>query len=245
MKFYKKLPLDNHAPTSNRLSLLVDGRLVTDSTNSFELPRGPKLDRPPQIVNGQIRYSTTLNEIEARVNDVWEKIRTVRPATLAVQNLGIGNNQVDTFGPLNTEYSPSYAAGDANAMVYVDNVYQIPGVNYTLGSANTATNRTAQTALAGTNTLFFSSLTNVIIGQKVGGNPAIPIAASVYSIVTASSAVVLTLSITGNITSGTAITFSFGTGTYINFNGTVPFKPVYAVLGMDGYFPPDVNYAGT
>jgi hypothetical protein len=245
MKFYKKLPLDNHAPTSNRLSLLVDGRLVTDSTNSFELPRGPKLDRPPQIVNGQIRYSTTLNEIEARVNDVWEKIRTVRPATLAVQNLGVGNNQVDTFGPLNTEYSPSYAAGDANAMVYVDNVYQIPGVNYTLGSANTATNRTAQTALAGTNTLFLSSLTNVIIGQKVGGNPAIPIAASVYSIVTASSAVVLTLSITGNITSGTAITFSFGTGTYINFNGTVPFKPVYAVLGMDGYFPPDVNYAGT
>jgi hypothetical protein len=243
MKFYKKLPLDNHAPTSNRLSLLVDGRLVTDSTNSYELPRGSKLERPAQIVNGQIRYSTTLKEIEARVNDVWEKVRTVRPATLAVQNLGIGNLQVSTFGPLNSEYKPSYAAGDANVMVYVDNVYQIPGVNYTLGGASTVTNRTAQTALAGTNTLFLSSLTNVVIGQKVGGSPSIPVAASVYSITTAANAVVLTLSITGNITSGTAVTFAFSSGTYINFNGTVPYKPVYAVLGMDGYFPPDVNYS--
>jgi hypothetical protein len=245
MKFYKKLPLDSHAPTSNRLSLLVDGRLVTDSTNSYELPRGEKADRPTQIVNGQIRYSTTLNEIEARINDVWEKIRTVRPATLAVQNLGVGNNQVSTFGPLNAEYRPSYVAGDANVMVYVDNVYQIPGVNYTLGGATTATNRTAQTALAGTATLYLSSLTNVIVGQSVGGSPSIPIASKVYSITTAANAVTLTLAITANITSGTAITFSFSSGTYINFNGTVPYKPVFALLGMDGYFPPDVNYSGT
>lgn len=238
MKFYKKLPLDTHAPTSNRLSLLVDGRLVTDSTNSFELPRGTKVQRPPQVVNGQIRYTTTLKEIEARVNDVWEKVRTVRPATLAVQNLGVGNNQTAVFGPLNPDYAPSYAAGDANVMVYVDNVYQIPSVNYTLGKASTATNTLSKPASNGTFTLFLSSLTNVVVGQQVSGPAAIPVAATVQAITTAQNAVLLSLAITNNLSSGTAINFSFSSGTYINFNGTVPFKPVFAVLGYDGYFPP-------
>lgn len=238
MKFYKKLPLDSHAPTSNRLSLLVDGRLVTDSTNSFELPRGTKIQRPPEVVNGQIRYTTTLKEIEARVNDVWEKVRTVRPATLAVQNLGVGNNQNAVFGPLNVDYSPSYSAGDANVMVYVDNVYQIPGVNYSLGSASTVTNTLSKPAVNGTFTLYLSSLTNVVVGQHVGGNPAVPNASTVMSITTAANSIGISLAITSNLSSGTALTFSFNSGTYINFNGTVPFKPVFAVLGFDGYFPP-------
>jgi len=238
MKFYKRLPLDRHAPTSNSLSLLVDGRLVTDSTNSYELPRGTKIQRPPQVVNGQIRYSTTLKEIEARVKDVWEKVRTVRPATLAVQNLGVGNNQNAVFGPLNTDYSPSYAAGDANVMVYVDNVYQIPGVNYTLGAGTTATNTLSKPAISGTFTLYLSSLTNVVVGQHVSGSPSIPIATTVQSITTAANSILLSLATTNNISSGTALTFTFNSGTYINFNGTVPFKPVFAVLGFDGYFPP-------
>lgn len=238
MKFYKRLPVDNHAPTSNRLTMLQDGRLVTNSTNSYELPRGEKAERPAQVVNGQIRYSTTLDEIEARVRDVWEKVRTVRPATLAVQQLGNGNNQNAVFGPLNPDYEPSYLAGDANVMIYVDNVYQIPGINYTLGTASTATNRLAAPATVGTFTLFLSSLTNVVQGQTVGGSPSIPGSSKVSSIVTASNAVVMTLGTTGVISSGTEITFTFNSGTYINFNGTVPYKPVVAVLGMDGYFPP-------
>lgn len=238
MKYYKKIHTDHHAPTSNRLSMLVDGRLVTNSTNSYELPRGPKADRPAQVVNGQIRYSTTLDEIEARVNDVWEKVRTVRPAVLAVQNLGVGNNQNAVFGPLNPDYSPSYAAGDANVMVYVDNVYQIPGTNYTLGGATTATNTLAQAATAGTFTLYLSSLTNIVQGQKVAGSSALPGGTLVSTIQTSSNAITITLATTNVISSGTELTFTFSSGTYINFNGTVPYKPVVAILGMDGYFPP-------
>ena len=199
MKFYKRLPVDRHAPTSNRLTMLVDGRLVTNSTNSYELPRGTKIQRPTEVVNGQIRYSTTLKEIEARVNDVWEKIRTVRPGKLAVQNLGVGNNQNAVFGPLNPDYTPSYLAGDANIMVYVDNVYQIPGVNYTVGSASTVTNTLAKPAVNGTFTLFLSSLTNVVVGQHVGGTTAIPTAAQVQAITTAANSILLSLATTNNI----------------------------------------------
>lgn len=238
MKYYKRLPLDNHAPTSNRLTMLQDGRLITNSTNSYELPRGDKEERPAQVVNGQIRYSTTLDEIEARVNDVWEIVRTVRPGTITVQQLGNGNNQNAVFGPLNPDYEPSYQKSDANIMVYVDNVYQIPTVNYTIGSATTSTNTLAQPASVGTFTLYLSSLTNVVQGQTVGGSPSLPGSTKVDSIVTASNAINLTLGTTGVISSGTQLTFTFSSGTYINFNGTVPFKPVVAVLGMDGYFPP-------
>lgn len=238
MKFYKRFPIDRTKPTSAELSLLEDGRIVTSSNNSLELPAGPKVDRPPQIVNGQIRYDTDTDNIEARVNLVWQYVRLVAPANLTVQNLGVGNNQTAVFGPLNVNYAPSYAAGDANVMVYVDNVYQIPGVNYTLGNATTATNTLASTAQAGTYTIFLSSLTNVLIGQTVGGNINIPQGSTVQTITTASNSIGINLAVTGNISSGTALTFTFTSGTYINFNGTVPFKPVYAVLGMDGYFPP-------
>jgi len=238
MKFYKRLPLDRHKPTSVELTLMEDGRIVTSSNNSLELPAGTKLERPTQIVNGQIRYNTDVDKIEARVATVWKYLRLVEPASLTVQNLGVGNNQTAVFGPLNVNYAPSYAKGDANVMVYVDNVYQIPGVNYTLGNASSATNTTARLATAGTFTIYLNSLTNVLVGQTISGNSNIPQGTTVQSITTAANAIGTSLAVTGAIASGTSLTFTFSSGTYINFNGTVPFKPVYAVLGFDGYFPP-------
>jgi len=43
---------------------------------------------------------------------------------------------------------------------------------------------------------------------------------------------------TTEIITGTTMTFVFSTGSYIQFTGAVPAKPVVAILGYDGYFPP-------
>ena len=239
MKYYKRISLDPHNPTTDRWAYEADGRIITTSTNSLELPKGTKLQRPSSVVNGQIRYSTTLKNIEARIDNLWEIIRTVTPANLAVQQLGNGNNHQTTFGPLNPDYSRSYAAGPANVMVYIDNVYQIPGVNYTIGSASTVTSSLSQVAAVGTSTLHLADLTNIVAGQTVSGSAYIPLGTTVTSVSTVTDAIGISHPTSGAISSGTSLTFSFSSsGSYINFNGTVPFKPVVAILGMDGNFPP-------
>jgi hypothetical protein len=40
------------------------------------------------------------------------------------------------------------------------------------------------------------------------------------------------------MTTGTTVVFSYSTGNYLVFTGTVPSKPVVAIHGYDGYFPP-------
>lgn len=239
MKYYKRISLDPHNPTTDRWAYESDGRIITTSTNSLELPRGTKLQRPAAVVNGQIRYSTTLKQLEARIDNKWEIIRTVTPATLAVQQLGNGNNQQTTFGPLNPDYSRSYSAGSANVMVYIDNVYQIPGVNYTIGGASTVTTTLSKVAPVSTSTLHLTSLSNIVAGQVISGSAYIPIGTTVTNVSTNSDYIGISYPTSGAISSGTSLLFTFATsGSYINFNGTVPFKPVVAILGMDGNFPP-------
>jgi hypothetical protein len=141
MKFYKKLSLNTKDPQSNRFAVENDNKIVTTSKVSLQLPAGTITDRPSTFVNGQIRYSATLNEFEvyngSGFGTGWEIVRTVRPANITVQNLGSGDYVTTTFGPLqytldtnSTNYTNFQKP--QNIMLYVENVYQIPFTNYTL-----------------------------------------------------------------------------------------------------------------
>jgi len=145
MKFIKRLPLDNNNVMSNRWAVLADDRIVTDTDVGLKLPVGDDGTRPKINENGTIRYSTTLNEYEVyngtSPGKGWEKVRTVRPAPITVQNLGDGDYAKTVFGPLNYSTGESYTnySDPQNIFVFVENVYQIPGLNYTLsqGAGNT------------------------------------------------------------------------------------------------------------
>ena len=150
MKFYKRKSIDSHNPQDDSFAVEADGRLISDSTKSLKLPSGTIAQRPSNTTLGQIRNNSQLFDLETRVRTSWERIRTVRPARITVQNLGSGNYYSNIFGPLNSTYSPSYSAstlgGAANIQVYVDNVFQIPFTNYDLTvdpSAVTATTTAA------------------------------------------------------------------------------------------------------
>jgi hypothetical protein len=241
MKFYKRLSLDPHNPTTNMFALEANGEFITTSTNSIQLPRGQKVSRPSDVISGQIRYNTDSNWIEARIGLVWQRVRMVTPATIAVQQLGNGNNSVSVFGPLNPDYSASYSAGPANVMIYIDNVYQIPGVNYSIGGASTVTTTLSRVAPVSTSTLWLTTMTNIIPGLVVSGNSYIVAGTTVTNVSTNSNSVQISNPTAGAISSGTALTFNFNSsGSYILFAGTVPYKPVVAILGMDGNFPPAV-----
>jgi hypothetical protein len=243
MKFYKRQAIDTHNPQNNVFAVESDGRLISDSTESFKLPGGTVAERPTNTTNGQLRHNTQLFDLETYVRGVWERVRTVRPARITVQNLGSGNYFSNTFGPLNSSYSPSYSpssnGGAANIQVYVDNVYQIPFTNYDLTTnPNPVTAITTATTSASSFILFLDSVQNVQPGQTITGSAGISETATVVGTVVGTTHVEISEAVTAPIPNGTTLTFNFNTGTYIQFAGSVPAKPVVVLLGVDGFFPP-------
>ncbi len=255
MKFYKRQALDQHNAMSGVFAYTYNGLIISSSTASLQLPKGTTNDRPGATnrpldnpMRGYIRYNVDLDDIEAYVRGKWERIRTVRPATIAVQNLGNGNYQDTTFGPLNPDYADSQLASSANTMVYVDNVYQIPVTNYDIVPTPTALNRSlTDIAPVNTTTLAISpNYTNILTNMNVSGS-----GVSTGTVVTGKRTVTtstpttatflyvdISLPTYNQMNTSTVITFSYNTGNYIVFTGTVPTKPVVALHGFDGYFPP-------
>lgn len=111
----------------------VDQQVVLDSTNSMMISKGTTAQRPTSPVNGHMRYNTDENEFEFYQNGAWRKVRYKEPVSITQQNLGSGDAVETLFGPLDsgsTDY-PNPAAAQ-NVLVFVENVFQISGTNYTL-----------------------------------------------------------------------------------------------------------------
>jgi hypothetical protein len=243
MKFYKRKSLDSHNAQDDSFAVEANGNLISDSTTSFKLPGGTVAQRPSSTTRGQIRYNTQLFDLETYVRGVWERVRTVRPARITVQNLGSGNYYSDTFGPLNSTYAQSWNTSNsgsaANIQVYVDNVYQIPFTNYNLiEDPSSVISVTTGTTSATSTVLYLDSVVNVSPGQTISGSAGISATTTVLGTITGTSNVIISEPVTAPVTAGTSLTFTFNTGTFIQFSGAVPAKPVVVLLGFDGYFPP-------
>lgn len=252
MRYIKKLALNKKDPQSDRFSVLQDDRIVTSSVTSMEVPYGAKEDRPETLVDGTIRFNTTLQEFEVYNSQnpgprPWEILRTIRQATITSQNLGLGNYIDYIFGPLAYSINPSKPQ---NILVFADNVFQIPNTNYTLVSDPApATATLTSAAPIGTSTLFLSTTTNIDYGDILGDARTVSAStglqvgttvtsfSSVFDPVNGGYALGLGIPTISSISSGTTISVSFNLGTYIQFTGAVPAKPVHALLGFDGYFP--------
>lgn len=238
MKFYKRVSADPNNVRSNKLAVEEDGRAIIDTTASLRLPRGTTAQLPTDTTTGQVRHNSNLEDLETIVRTTWERIRTVRPATITVQNLGSGNYFSNIFGPLNASYQPSYDESAANVMVYVDNVFQIPGTNYDLTTdPSPVTATTTGSSSASSVTLYLDSVFNVQPGAIVTGTNAIVAGTTVIGTYVGTKNIQISAGLTGNIATGTVLTFIYNTGTYLQFSGAVPAKPVVAILGYDGYFP--------
>lgn len=247
---------------SNDFAVNANGQILTKSVIGQQLPSGPTTSRPggtnfptEPLVAGTVRYNSTLLDLEVYERGQWERIRTVRPAIINVQNLGNGNYQDTIFGPLNSDYSASQLMpGSANTMVYIDNVYQIPVTNYNIGTTPAAINALViETAFTGTNTVQVSTILNVITATggvvnvsgtgiapntKVTGRYEVTLRPPDVPATVTNRFIVLSIPVVQNVNSGSVLVLTYNTGNYITFTGTVPTKPVVALHGFDGYFPP-------
>jgi len=266
MKYYKRHTLNPSNPIDNGFAQDANGMIITNTKIGMELPSGTSAQRPGStsypnepLVSGTVRYNSDLLNLEVYQRGKWERIRTVRPATITVQNLGNGNYRDTIFGPLNSTYQDSYIKSSANIMVYVDNVYQIPVTNYAVGATpNSVVETLAAPAALGTYTVQVvgsaqaNPTTNIITATSgvmrvygVGIAPNTGVV-SAYSARLEPPVVPETVTnyyfvfdtpIISAISSGSTFTVAYTTGYYITFTGTVPTKPVVTLLGYDGYFP--------
>lgn len=127
MRFLKKSQLSSHNVKDNGVAIDINGQVIFDTTNVMLVPKGATSDRPLSPVNGHLRYNTTINQLEGYQNSAWRSVRFKEATTITQQNLGTGDYVETTFGPLN----PVPTAAQ-NAIVLVENVFQISNTNYTM-----------------------------------------------------------------------------------------------------------------
>ena len=123
----------------------INDQVIVDSTNVMLVAKGTTAQRPSTPSNGHIRYNTDDEQFEAYQNGAWRELRFKEPNQdpgIVQQNLGSGDAVETIFGPLasgDTDFPVPTAA--QNVLVFVENVFQISGTNYTLvqnpGNQNT------------------------------------------------------------------------------------------------------------
>jgi len=113
----------------------INDQVVLDSTNVMLVPKGTEVQRPDNPTNGHVRYNTDVEEFEFYQDGAWRKVRYKEPRTIVQQNLGSGDAVETLFGPLDngdTDYPNPQNNSATDILVFVENVFQIFGTNYTL-----------------------------------------------------------------------------------------------------------------
>ena len=247
MKFVKRLNLNRKRPASPQFAVEIDQRIETNSAVSLQVPHGPKTSRPTTYKNGQLRYNEDLQELEAYVNGAWEIIRTVRQPHISYKTYGGANYLNTIFGPLDYDISLDKPQ---NVQVFIENVQQLPDTSGIAGEYNVAGNyklvytpavtaTLSSAVVSGAITLNLTTLRDIQggISQKITG-AGIPSGTVIQSITnTVTNTVRLSQPTNAAINTTTVLTFTFSTGTYVQFTGPAPTKAVYTFQGLDGYGP--------
>lgn len=144
MRLIKRQTTNLRSITGKGVQYDIDNQVVVDSNRAMVLPAGTEAERPGEAgvvtgaVNGQIRYNTSTNELEAYQDGAWRNIRFKEPNRnpgIHQQSVGVGDITATNtiFGPLNSndpDFPTAYA--DTHVIVLIENVFQISGTNYTL-----------------------------------------------------------------------------------------------------------------
>ena len=136
MRLIKRQTTNMRSIAGKGIQYDVNNQIIMDSKNVVKLPKGSTAERPAHPTNGHIRYNTSVNELEVYQDDAWRKLRFKEPN----QNPGIvqqtftGADGVETvFGILNSgDADYPIPATEKNILVFVENVFQIPGTHYSL-----------------------------------------------------------------------------------------------------------------
>jgi hypothetical protein len=132
MKYLKTGILSDFGTKGKNFRVNTYGRIISDSTNSLELPIGTSNQRPESglSTNGLIRFNTDLQVIEAyftsNQGSGWEVVKKAARTAITKQTIA-GFTTETNFGPL-----VEVPASINNILVIVENVVQIGTTNFLL-----------------------------------------------------------------------------------------------------------------
>lgn len=111
---------------------LLKNTVFKNGSYALGIPVGTSAIGPEVPVVGQTRYNTSTSKLEFYNSSVWNAVAKEGNVTITKDSL-TGDNIVSDFTMTKT-----YTAGqEAQVLVFLNTVYQNPGVNYTFnGSTN-------------------------------------------------------------------------------------------------------------
>ena len=119
-----------------------DDQVIADSERALLVPKGIESVRPGEAGistsanNGQVRYNTTTNQLEAYQNGAWRNLRFKEPNQdpgIVWQVIGTGDADETVFGELNSgDTDFPYPESADHIIVLIENVVQLPTTNYTI-----------------------------------------------------------------------------------------------------------------
>lgn len=116
----------------NNLTFNIDNRTsVFNSTGSVQLPAGSAVVRPTGIAAGAMRYNTTDGVMEYYNGSSWFTVKNTSVVQITKQSF-TGDGSTIVFGTLTN--TVTYAN---NILVFIGQVYQEPGSNYTITGGGT------------------------------------------------------------------------------------------------------------
>lgn len=95
--------------------------------HAISTPTGTSVIAPSAPVNGQLRYNSTSNKLEYYGSSAWRQVAKEGNVTIVANNFTGVTSQTD-FSPMSYSYS---AGQEAQVLVFVGAVFQIPNTNYT------------------------------------------------------------------------------------------------------------------
>jgi len=113
--------------------MLKNTRFKTASY-ALGLPVGTSSVGPNSPVVGQARWNTTTSRFEYYTGSAWQATAHEGNVTIVADKTFSGTGSRTLFEPISYSYS---AGQEAQVIVFVGTVYQIPGTNYTF-SGNTS-----------------------------------------------------------------------------------------------------------
>jgi len=100
---------------------------VKTASHALAIPVGTSSIGPDSPIAGQTRYNTTTGKLEFYNNSVWNAVAREGNVILTKDSF-TGNSSNTEYGPMGIT---EYAGWEANVLVHVGTVYQIPTTNYT------------------------------------------------------------------------------------------------------------------
>lgn len=112
----------------------IKNKELRSGSYSIRLPVGSNVTGPNAPVDGLVRYNSARDEMEIYIGSYWRTVKTLLASSKEpVKDTFYGDGVKRVFGPLKYKYG---VGQELMILVFVGNVFQNPGVAYSLNDDN-------------------------------------------------------------------------------------------------------------